>query len=72
LKFINDNKDAINSFIDEERDFIIDYFGFKTLERSYMQKLDDEIIETPQYLWMRVATFIHHEDNDLSPCKRNL
>lgn len=69
LKFVNDNKDIINSFIDDKRDFIIDYFGFKTLERSYMQKIDDDIIETPQYLWMRVATFIHHEDNDLNLVK---
>ena len=69
LNFINENKDAINSFIDEERDFIIDYFGFKTLERSYLQKVDEDIIETPQYLWLRVASFIHYRENDLNLIK---
>ena len=69
LKFINDNKDYINNLIDEERDYNIDYFGFKTLEQSYLTKINDKIIETPQYLWMRLATFIHYKDNDLEAIK---
>jgi ribonucleotide reductase alpha subunit len=69
LKFVNDNKDYINNLIVEERDYNIDYFGFKTLEQSYLTKIDDKIIETPQYLWMRLATFIHYKDNDLEAIK---
>ena len=54
-----ENKDAIESMIDHERDYLIDYFGFKTLERAYLMKIKNEIIERPQFLWMRVAIGIH-------------
>ena len=50
----------IEEQIDLSRDFDMTYFGFKTLERSYLLKLDqDTIIERPQYMWMRVALGIH-------------
>lgn len=53
-----------NNIIDPERDFLIDYFGFKTLERSYLLKTSDQCIqETPQYLFLRVAIGIR--DNDI-------
>lgn len=69
LTYINNNKDYINNLIFNDRDYDIDYFGFKTLEQSYLMKLDNQIIETPQYLWMRLATFIHYKDNDLEAIK---
>ena len=69
LDFINNNKDYINSLIVNERDYNIDYFGFKTLEQSYFTKNNNQIIETPQYLWMRLASFIHYKDNDLEAIK---
>ncbi len=53
-------KDNIKS----ERDFEFGYFGLKTLEKGYLQKIDGEIIETPQYLYMRVAIGIHGHDID--------
>ncbi|KAL7433842.1 hypothetical protein ACHAXH_008598 [Discostella pseudostelligera] len=61
--------DEIEERMDMSRDFDMSYFGFKTLERSYLLKLDqDTIIERPQYMWMRVALGIHcsksHDDDD--------
>ena len=50
--------------IKHERDFDFGYFGLKTLEKGYLQKIDGEIIETPQYLYMRVAIGIHGHDID--------
>lgn len=69
LEFVNNNKNYINNLIDDERDYNIDFFGFKTLEQSYFTKINNQIIETPQYLWMRLATFIHYKDNDLEAIK---
>tara|TARA_B110000259_G_scaffold183182_1_gene228062 strand:+ start:6961 stop:9438 length:2478 start_codon:yes stop_codon:yes gene_type:complete len=56
------NKEKLNDYIDYSRDFLIDYFGFKTLERSYLLRKDDIIIERPQHMWMRVALGIHGKD----------
>ena len=50
--------------IKPDRDFDFGYFGLKTLEKGYLQKIDSEIIETPQYLYMRVAIGIHGHDID--------
>ena len=47
------------SMIDFNRDYDIDYFGFKTLEKSYLMHIHKKIIERPQHLWMRVAICIH-------------
>jgi len=47
-----------------ERDFDFGYFGLKTLEKSYLQKVDGKIIETPQYMFMRVAIGIHGDSLD--------
>jgi ribonucleoside-diphosphate reductase alpha chain len=44
---------------DCSRDFLIDYFGFKTLERSYLMRVNQKIVERPQYMWLRVAIGIH-------------
>lgn len=54
----------INEYIDHSRDFNFDYFGFKTLERSYLLKIDKNVIERPQYMFMRVALGIHLEEDD--------
>ena len=56
------NEDAINSTIDYERDYLIEYFGFKTLERSYLMRINNVIVERPQHMWMRVSLGIHGND----------
>jgi ribonucleoside-diphosphate reductase alpha chain len=61
-KIIKDNASYLNSNIISDRDFNYDYFGFKTLERAYLMKLDGEIAERPQHMLMRVAIGIHKED----------
>jgi len=55
MKFIEENKDAIEHAISYDRDFNFDYFGYKTLEKSYLLKLDGKVAERPQHMWMRVA-----------------
>jgi ribonucleoside-diphosphate reductase alpha subunit len=61
---IMDNKDRLNSAIIFDRDFEYDYFGFKTLERSYLLKINGKIVERPQHMLMRVAVGIHMDDID--------
>jgi len=63
-KVIMDNKDLLDSTIIYNRDFGYDYFGFKTLERSYLLKLNGEIAERPQHMLMRVSIGIHLNDLD--------
>ncbi len=59
---IMNNKATLDNYIDYDRDFNYDYFGFKTLERSYLLKLNGEVAERPQHMLMRVAVGIHHEN----------
>ena len=59
---IKKNAALLDSTIIYSRDYSYDYFGFKTLERSYLIKLDDKIVERPQHMLMRVAVGIHGED----------
>lgn len=49
----------IQEYIDYTRDFMFDYFGYKTLEKGYLLRISDKIVERPQHLWMRVAIEIH-------------
>ena len=56
------NKEKLNSFIDYQRDYLFDYFGFKTLERSYLMKVKGVVVERPQQMFMRVAIGIHGDD----------
>jgi ribonucleotide reductase alpha subunit len=56
---VEKNKDELDKMIDHERDYLIDYFGFKTLERAYLMKIGGIVVERPQYLWLRVAIAIH-------------
>jgi ribonucleoside-diphosphate reductase alpha chain len=58
-EFVKKYNKEIDSMIDYNRDYLIDYFGFKTLERAYLFKKNDVIIERPQHMWMRVAIGIH-------------
>ena len=58
------NADVFDSTIIYDRDFRYDFFGFKTLERSYLLKLNGEVAERPQQMLMRVAVGIHKEDID--------
>ena len=59
--FIRDNAEALNAMVKPENDFLLDYFGFKTLEKSYLMRSPSTkaIAETPQYMWLRVAVGIH-------------
>jgi ribonucleoside-diphosphate reductase alpha chain len=61
---INKNAALLDSSIIYDRDFSYDYFGFKTLQKSYLLKLDGVVVERPQHLLMRVAIGIHKEDID--------
>lgn len=53
------NEGAYQSMIDYNRDFMFDYFGFKTLEKSYLLKSGGNVVERPQHMWMRVAIQLH-------------
>lgn len=61
---VSKNAERLDAAIDYDRDFLIDYFGFKTLERAYMMRLGDKIVERPQHMWMRVSLGIHGDDID--------
>lgn len=72
-KFVKKYGHVIDSRIDYNRDYLFDYFGYKTLERSYLLRLHEKnsdgvferkIIERPQHLWMRCAISIHLDDID--------
>ena len=57
-----ENKELIDSQIQENNDYNIDFFGFKTLQKSYLLRIDNNIIERPQHLFMRVALCIHRDN----------
>ncbi len=59
---VSKHKEKLNSYIDYSRDYLFDYFGFKTLERAYLMKVDKKPVERPQHMWMRVALGIHRYD----------
>lgn len=61
-KVIQSNAALLDSSIIYDRDFGYDYFGYKTLEKSYLMKLNGKIVERPQHMLMRVAVGIHGED----------
>lgn len=64
FKVVQANADRLNKAINFERDFDYNYFGFKTLERSYLLKINGKVAERPQHLLMRVAVGIHADDID--------
>jgi ribonucleoside-diphosphate reductase alpha chain len=57
-EFVMENKEIIDGAIVLDRDFDFEYFGFKTLERSYLLKIANRVVERPQYMYMRVAVGI--------------
>ena len=63
-EIIQENSEFLDSQIIYDRDFSYDYFGFKTLERSYLLKMNNEIAERPQQMLMRVSVGIHKDDLD--------
>jgi ribonucleotide reductase alpha subunit len=63
-EIIKKNKDFFDNMIDYTRDYEIDYFGFKTLERAYLMRVDKKVVERPQHMWLRVSIGIHFDDLD--------
>ena len=61
-KLIWKNRDRLDSAIIYDRDYSFDYFGFKTLERSYLLRMDGKVVERPQHMLMRAAIGIHGQD----------
>jgi ribonucleotide reductase alpha subunit len=59
---IDENREELDAMIVHDRDYLIDYFGFKTLERAYLLSIDKTAVERPQYMWLRVALSIHGDD----------
>ena len=64
IKIIEDNAAALDAAIIYDRDYSFDYFGFKTLERSYLLRMNGKVVERPQHLLMRASIGIHGEDID--------
>jgi len=64
MAVIEKNKDLLDSTIIYDRDYGYDYFGFKTLEKSYLLRLDGEVVERPQHMIMRASVGIHGENID--------
>tara|TARA_B100001093_G_scaffold520387_1_gene615351 strand:+ start:6583 stop:9141 length:2559 start_codon:yes stop_codon:yes gene_type:complete len=59
IQIIQNNADEFENMLDYKRDYLIDYFGFKTLERAYLLRINKVIVERPQHMWLRVAICIH-------------
>jgi len=62
IDVVRENAEAIQSILDFTRDYDLDYFGYKTLERAYLMRTNGKIIERPQHMWMRVSIGIHFND----------
>ena len=62
IDIIRRNADQLDSAIIYDRDFTFDYFGFKTLERSYLLRMNGQVVERPQHMLMRASVGIHGED----------
>lgn len=59
---VKEHGETLDTWIDHERDYLFDYFGFKTLERAYLFRKNKIPIERPQHMWLRVALGIHGND----------
>ncbi|MFN3666853.1 MAG: ribonucleoside-diphosphate reductase subunit alpha, partial [Sediminibacterium sp.] len=64
MQVIEDNADLLDSTIIYDRDYAFDYFGFKTLEKSYLLRINGKVAERPQHMYMRVAVGIHKQNID--------
>ena len=60
--FVTKHNEELDTICDYSRDYLIDYFGFKTLERAYLMKINNKIVERPQHMWLRVSIGIHGEN----------
>ena len=60
LAYMNANKEYLNKLVNYTRDYTFEFFGYKTLEKSYLIKFDDKVVESPQDLFLRVAVSIHY------------
>ena len=67
FEFTSEYIKEIEDMIDYDRDYLIDYFGFKTLERTYLIRVGTKVIERPQHMWMRVAIGIHGDPKTTNP-----
>lgn len=72
MAVIEENAELLDSTIIYDRDFGFDYFGFKTLEKSYLLRVDGKIAERPQHMFMRVSIGIHHDDIESAIITYNL
>ena len=59
ITIIQNHAEEFENMLDYKRDYLIDYFGFKTLERAYLLRINKVIVERPQHMWLRVAICIH-------------
>lgn len=64
IDVVRSHADLFESIIDYNRDYLIDYFGFKTLERAYLMKINKKTVERPQHMWLRVSIGIHGSNID--------
>lgn len=64
LDIVEANKERLAGALDFKRDYVFDYFGFKTLEKSYLMRINDKVVERPQHMWMRVSLGIHGSNID--------
>jgi ribonucleoside-diphosphate reductase alpha chain len=64
MSVITKYKDELENMVVHQRDFLIEYFGYKTLEYSYLLKINGQVVERPQYMWLRVSVGIHGDNID--------
>lgn len=62
IQIAKENAEELEAAIQHNRDFSFDYFGFRTLQKSYLFKINNQIVERPQHMYMRVALGIHKKD----------
>lgn len=63
-KFVNQFSNELNEMINHNRDYLIDFFGFKTLEKSYLFRINNIVVERIQHMWLRVSVGIHGDLNN--------
>ena len=63
FNIVSTNSEEFDALCDYNRDYFIEYFGCKTLERAYLMQIDKVIVERPQHMWLRVAIGIHGDNS---------
>lgn len=66
-QYVKENTAQLEAIINYSRDYLIDFFGFKTLEHSYLFRVNNKVIERTQHMWLRVAIGIHLNKHDTNP-----